>query len=537
MTADRITLVSHSTGYARFIPGWVDGLLALPRRPDRVCLFTHGTEEDANAGVAAVRRLAPVFGVLNVRHEHEERRLPIGEAKNRAVAMSATPWVLPLDIDDTLLPAALEVWEALAPEADLVAFGYERWKVTVGSPDRLVGSRLYVDAEGLGAVARWYPASGNWPFRRWLWERRPFRAILPGAWDTASLIEWGHLGARVRASRVPCFRYRRHATSVLTLRRKQGGFAHRWTELCIRALHHGQGAGDRGVSVIFPRSAVDPADRERARATVRAWYARHFPTWELLDGEAPRGPWCKGAAVEAALAHARCDTLVIADADCLVDPAALRQAVAAVQQGAAPWAIPHGPVLRLRPGPTAEVLAGKRDPFAPVAPQELERPAYQGLAGGGLFVVSRLAYTAIGGIPRHFVGWGGEDQAVAAILTATLGAPKRGAAPLVHLWHTPQNRRAEARQNGARLRQLRQAAAHGPESLYRYLLTGVRPPVQAAGEPSWKRKGRERQQKRIAEAKAQGKSLQELEPAWRRHAREIAARRAVERKRARGGPP
>ncbi|MDH2392319.1 hypothetical protein QCN29_26790 [Streptomyces sp. HNM0663] len=146
--------------------------------------------------------------------------------------------------------------------------------------------------------------------------------------------------------------------------------------------------------------------------------------------KAPPGPWCKAAAVSAALPQAVGDVLVVADADVWCD--GVPQAVKAVEDGA-PWAIPHGQVHRLTEAATTAVLGG-----GPLDGPTVQRP-YTGFAGGGIAVLPRATYEDVP-LDARFAGWGQEDEAWALALLCLAGRPWRGRARLWHLWHPPQVR-------------------------------------------------------------------------------------------------
>jgi predicted glycosyltransferase involved in capsule biosynthesis len=50
-------------------------------------------------------------------------------------------------------------------------------------------------------------------------------------------------------------------------------------------------------------------------------------------------------------------------------------------------------------------------------------------------VMSGEAFAAIGGMDERFVGWGGEDEAMAAALTTLVGKPFRMNEQIIHLYH------------------------------------------------------------------------------------------------------
>lgn len=191
------------------------------------------------------------------------------------------------------------------------------------------------------------------------------------------------------------------------------------------------------VSVLVPWRPSCP-DRVLVWDWVRAWWAVNHPTWQLVEGTHLDGPWCKARAVADALTRADGDVLVIADADVICH--GVGDAVNALASGA-PWATPHRAVHRLTGYATAEVLAGGPlpDVTARRADQHGIREVHSGVAGGGLTVLPRHTYERVPLDPR-FVGWGQEDTSWAYALLVMCGQGWRGTAPLLHLWHPPQDR-------------------------------------------------------------------------------------------------
>jgi hypothetical protein len=195
------------------------------------------------------------------------------------------------------------------------------------------------------------------------------------------------------------------------------------------------------VSVLIPFRG-DGGHRDAAYGYVRAWWARQYPNWQVVDGACPGGSWVKALAVADALTRADGDILVIADADVVCDGAG--PAVGAVQAGA-PWAMPHRGVYRLTEAATARVLAGGS---LPDLRERLERGTvaeqYAGVMGGGMTVLTRAAYERVPLDPR-FRGWSGEDLGHGVALTVTLGPPARLHLPMWHLFHPHQPRESRSR--------------------------------------------------------------------------------------------
>lgn len=164
--------------------------------------------------------------------------------------------------------------------------------------------------------------------------------------------------------------------------------------------------------------------RQRALDFVTGWHS--YPATLAEGGE----PWSKGAAVNPAIRESDAEIIVVADADCVTE--GLLAAIKAVELGA-PWAIPHRLVYRLTQEGTDLFMASGE------YPNPFDRRQYTGIAGGG-FVVARRETLLEAPMDPRFVGWGHEDEAWAMALTCLFGAPWRGDADLIHLWHPPQPR-------------------------------------------------------------------------------------------------
>jgi hypothetical protein len=131
---------------------------------------------------------------------------------------------------------------------------------------------------------------------------------------------------------------------------------------------------------------------------------------------------------------------------------------------------------------------------------QYDRAAYEGFPGGGFVVVNRAAYSATGGIPASFVGWGGEDETLALILNTLLGRFERLGADLVHLYHAPQA--SQATHVGFANRQLWQrfrAAAGNVDAMWRLVQKPhVSTPLSIAEQKIMQQERREQARARLA---------------------------------------
>src|SRR5690606_13153907 len=208
-------------------------------------------------------------------------------------------------------------------------------------------------------------------------------------------------------------------------------------------------------------SDANPPSREASWAWLRRRYEALLPELEIVTAVHTGRPWCKGRAVNEAVERSTGEVLVIADADCWVDPATLRGAVELVRSSEAPWVVPHGSVHRMDEASTDRIL--EQEPDAEVsalfAAAQLIREPYRGYAGGGIVVVSRPGFDYVQGFPEAFTGWGCEDEAFAYALDTMLGQHARLEADLWHFWHPPGLRTSDGsyRQNRKLLRVYEQA--------------------------------------------------------------------------------
>lgn len=196
------------------------------------------------------------------------------------------------------------------------------------------------------------------------------------------------------------------------------------------------------VDVLIPwydQPGVD--DRKRVLEFVLNWWHKRHPRWNVIVGSmgSDEGPWRKGLAVRRALQKSSSEIVVVADADVVCD--GVEQACDEVQALRTGWAVPHRLVYRMTEDATGMLIGDGRYPplVAPgvVSPDFGE--IYSGKAGGGLVVLPRLMLDEVP-IDARFAGWGQEDLSWGRALTMIGGHPWRGLAPLLHLWHQPQDR-------------------------------------------------------------------------------------------------
>jgi GT2 family glycosyltransferase len=162
--------------------------------------------------------------------------------------------------------------------------------------------------------------------------------------------------------------------------------------------------------------------------------AGKIPAWvRYIHSPAPRGnhAYCRSAAFNAAVPHARADALILHDNDMLVPQDYAASVLRLLAQGFE-VVNPKRFVFYLGEQHTQRIFHGAAaltdsPPFAIV----------QNLEGGGSIAITRKAYVAVGGFDEAFVGWGGEDVEFWE-RACTRRAWPFGTLPIVHLWHPAQ---------------------------------------------------------------------------------------------------
>lgn len=171
-------------------------------------------------------------------------------------------------------------------------------------------------------------------------------------------------------------------------------------------------------------------ERSASLDVVLARLTATFPGIEPALVDAPPGPFSRGAAITNAInEHCTQSSLaVVCDADSLIEPEALRDAVI-VAAFLGRLVLPYTRYRGLGEEATAQVLA---DPsMAEMVPAEDEGC----WSTGGAMAIPARAFWRAGGFDPRFVGWGFEDTAFRVACDTLLGPTLRITGSLTHLWH------------------------------------------------------------------------------------------------------
>jgi hypothetical protein len=201
------------------------------------------------------------------------------------------------------------------------------------------------------------------------------------------------------------------------------------------------------VVFLVPRRA-DGGHRDRLWAWCKPRWEREHPDWPVIEGHHTIGPFNRSAAINAASDIAdgdgAWDVAVVIDADVIVPPEQVREAVARAQRtGRVIWAFNQR--LGLSEKGTEKLLAG--DAF-----DERFVETRHAVSWSMCFAVPRTAWDTLGGFDERFIGWGYEDMAfktsVLTLIQPDDWTEHHVAGPVTHLWHPRSDERAEVRLPG-----------------------------------------------------------------------------------------
>lgn len=187
-------------------------------------------------------------------------------------------------------------------------------------------------------------------------------------------------------------------------------------------------------SIIIPFE-TDNGPRARIADWITAYYQAHFPEAEVIvtgDAHAEGEPLNRSRMRNRGVAQATTNLLAIVDADCLLAPETLREAVSLVRAGAP--MVQYASVTWLSEVGTAEIIATPPARWPAPNGTQISRANDTPLLGL-VFVLTRQTFTDAGGFDERFQNWGEEDPAFACAISAMAGPVVRNAHTAYHLWH------------------------------------------------------------------------------------------------------
>jgi len=201
------------SGYGRFALRWCEAIARSAIQPTQVTIALFGCEHGLTDEISA--KCKEVLPQLRIVHGGE--RTNMGEMRNVAVGETHTEWIQLVSIDDILLPNAIREFEKHDKEdVDVIACAYI--EEMISGAERILEVPNTFDR---AAILNWrhYWLSPFSPFRRSLWEERPYADCeypnYPFAFDLA------RDGVKFAVVDEPCVRYIRRARSHSKIKTKE----------------------------------------------------------------------------------------------------------------------------------------------------------------------------------------------------------------------------------------------------------------------------------------------------------------------------
>ena len=208
------------------------------------------------------------------------------------------------------------------------------------------------------------------------------------------------------------------------------------------------------VRIVVPWRS-DGGRRAQLWSFARARLERQFPTFEIVEGASPPGPFNRSAAINDG-ARGDWDAVVVVDSDVFIES---EQVVAAIERALSTGrlTLAFDEYRGLTPHMTAQVLAGNMDAHLNRGVRFRTRRHESSVV-----VVPRRLWERVGGFDELFIGWGQEDVAFVQSCRVIGGGIERVEGPVWHLWHerSPERRPSDQyRANQERGQRYREATS------------------------------------------------------------------------------
>lgn len=190
-----VVAVAYGDTYRAFLPRWMRAMTMLEQKPEQIMVVTDDVP-DCIARLGDVYLSSVIFKQAHGTFERHPQYLV-----NEGIASLSTDWVCKMDMDDIIFPHAFNgLHDCLA---DVYMFGIQlndKWLPAhhVTAKDVLRSNYNLI-------------FSGS-PFRRWVWEKQPFRDMICEDW--MFWIDAAKNGARFQASPNIDYEYVIHGDNI-----------------------------------------------------------------------------------------------------------------------------------------------------------------------------------------------------------------------------------------------------------------------------------------------------------------------------------
>ena len=159
-------VTSFYHGYDRFIERWANSICKLTIKPSMVVMVISGPQRNP----LSVKRAEYELKKHNIscRIGSIKVHKSMGYARNKAVELCDTEWVMYLDVDDEVVPKAIQYIQKYEKNADVICSGLR----TIGV--RRHKDKIYSKASTARQLKGKICGSSHCPFRKKFWKWGPF---------------------------------------------------------------------------------------------------------------------------------------------------------------------------------------------------------------------------------------------------------------------------------------------------------------------------------------------------------------------------
>ena len=159
-------VTSFYNGYDRFLPQWLNSIYRLKTMPSQLTIVASGQEYD----VENIHKALKILKKINIPYKiiYLKKHMGMGFARNKAVENTNTEWIQYLDVDDIILPDAINIYNKYKDETDIICGGLDI------KGDKKNKKALYPYASRERQLQGKHCTSSHGVYKRKFWELSPY---------------------------------------------------------------------------------------------------------------------------------------------------------------------------------------------------------------------------------------------------------------------------------------------------------------------------------------------------------------------------
>lgn len=158
-------VTSFYNHYDRFFPQWALSLSELKTKPSAITVVVCGDlyeKENIDKGETILKQMGVPYQIIYMEF------LGMGEGRNRAVAATNTEWIQYLDVDDVILPNAIDHYKKYQHLADVISGGLK----IQGAKNQIILYDKLATREK--AIRGGYVCCSHAVYKKKFWEMSPY---------------------------------------------------------------------------------------------------------------------------------------------------------------------------------------------------------------------------------------------------------------------------------------------------------------------------------------------------------------------------